>query len=232
MHKVKKFMRDLISPIFSFLFPVKWKEFNELYYWKRKQREETVLGNTHYQHFYTRHFNLDDRDYLRKSILDIGCGPRGSLEWVEGADARIGLDPLAGKYRKLGTRTHAMDYVVSYSENIPLAAGSCDIVCSFNSLDHVKDVGASLREITRVIKSKGLFLLIVEVNHPASDTEPHFISPLDILNHLESAFSVRSLQTFQPKGHDIYGAIIENRLFENPKHVNHPAVFSASFIRK
>ncbi len=232
MHQIKKFLRDLLSPTFTFLFPVKWKEFNELYYWKQKQREEVVLGNQHYQHFYTHHFNLDDADYFNKTILDIGCGPRGSLEWASEAHARIGLDPLSGKYRKLGTNNHVMDYIESYSENIPLANGTCDIVCSFNSLDHVKDVDASLKEIARVVKAKGLFLLIVEVNHPASDTEPHFISPRNILNNLGPAFMVRSLQVFEPKGHDIYGAIIQNHPFDDPENVNQPAVLAASFIRK
>ena len=58
--------------------PVRWKEFNELNYWKQRKKAEGILSNSHYKHFYTTHFGLEDSYYNNKIILDIGCGPRGS----------------------------------------------------------------------------------------------------------------------------------------------------------
>ena len=88
--------------------------------------------------------------------MDIGCGPRGSLEWAEMATVRVGLDPLAESYRELGTEEHRMQYVASGSENVPFPDGTFDIVTSFNSLDHVHNLNKTIREIKRVLKPGGL----------------------------------------------------------------------------
>lgn len=53
------------------------------------------------------------------TINNIGYGPRGSLEWANNAKERIGLDPLANKYLKLGTQNQSMKYISGVSENIP-----------------------------------------------------------------------------------------------------------------
>ena len=105
-------------------------------------------------------------------MLDIGCGPRGSLELADTALERVGLDPLAKEYLKLGDASHMMTYVASRSESIPFADGYFDIVCSFNSFDHVADLKRTIiAEIVRVVKPGGLFLLLSEVNHAPTKTE-------------------------------------------------------------
>jgi len=55
--------------------------------------------------------------------LDIGCGPRGSLEWADMTKERYGLDPLANEYLKLGADKHKMKYVASGAEKIPFEDG-------------------------------------------------------------------------------------------------------------
>ncbi|NIQ15431.1 MAG: hypothetical protein GTO02_13850, partial [Candidatus Dadabacteria bacterium] len=60
----------------------KEKTHYEFAYWEERKKAEGILGNQHYEYFYTLHFNLNAISYNRKSILDIGCGPRGSLEWA------------------------------------------------------------------------------------------------------------------------------------------------------
>src|SRR5205807_10170395 len=47
-----------------------------------------------------------------------------------------------------------------------------DVVSAFNCLDHVEDPGRAAREIARVLAPDGLALLIVEVGHPPTLTEP------------------------------------------------------------
>src|SRR5690349_15969345 len=84
--------------------PEAFKERHELTFWRKKYREEGGrLGNSHYEHFYTVFFGLDRAFYVGKRIVDIGCGPRGSLEWADMAAERVGIDSLAKEYRKLGT---------------------------------------------------------------------------------------------------------------------------------
>jgi len=66
-----------------------------------------------------------------------------------------------------------MRYVAGGAEAIPFPVGYFDIVTTFNSLDHVDDVDAAITEMTRVTKPGGMALIIVEVNHPPTPTEPH-----------------------------------------------------------
>ncbi len=136
---------------------IKEKRFNELIYWSQRKKAETVLSNRHYKYFYTTHFGLDETYYKNKIILDVGCGPRGSLEWASMAMRRIGLDPLADEYLKLGADQHKMEYICSPSENIPVNNAECDAVFSFNSLDHVENVEKTLDEIKRITRPAEFF---------------------------------------------------------------------------
>lgn len=148
------------------------KEFFELSYWKLIKTFSKNFNNSHYKYFYTTFFSLPEDFYNNKSILDIGCGPLGSLEWADMTAERIGLDPLANKYRKLGTAEHKMEYVKAYVENIPFAEDHFDVVTSFNSLDHVGNLEQACTEIQRVLKPGGIFLLIVDVHNYPTPTEP------------------------------------------------------------
>ena len=109
-------------------------------------------------------------------MLDIGCGPRGSLNWADMAQRRVGLDPLAGDYRALGIESHPMEYVAAGAEAMPFADASFDIVTSLNSLDHVDDLDRTIAEVKRVLRPGGHLVLVVEVGHGRTWTEPQVIS--------------------------------------------------------
>jgi len=150
----------------------RFKEFSELLYWKRKKRKEGRLTNTHYEFFFTDYFGLDHDFYKDKIIADIGCGPRGSLEWADMSARRTGIDPLADKYLKMGAGEHKMEYVKANSENIPFKDNYFDLISTFNSLNHVNDLKQTCREIDRVLKAGGLLLLIVDIVPYPTPTEP------------------------------------------------------------
>lgn len=144
----------------------------ELGYWKLQQAKDGRLSSDHYEYFFTDHFRLNADDYAGKRVLDIGCGPRGSLDWAAMVERGVGLDPLVTQYADLGIDDSAMEYVNGRAEDIPFPDGHFDIVTSFNSLDHVDDLEASVREIKRVTAPGGHFLLITDVNHEPTVTEP------------------------------------------------------------
>lgn len=154
---------------------IRIKQAAELFFWKYKKAISGKLENSHYSWFYTTYFSLSPADYQDRSVLDIGCGPRGSLEWAEMTALRVGLDPLAGHYLKMGASEHKMTYVCAGSEQIPFPDGTFDFVCSFNSIDHVASLDETSREIRRVLKPGGLFLLIVDVHDYPTLTEPQAI---------------------------------------------------------
>lgn len=165
------------------------KGFYEYAYWKSKQIEESELGNQRYAEMFTADVGLTTDFYRDKRILDIGCGPRGSLEWAGHAAERVGLDPLVGKYRRLGIDRHEMDYVEAPAEEIPFPDGHFDVVTSFNSLDHVDDVPATVAEIVRVLAPGGTFVLVVDVHEKPTIAEPHAI-PWDFADHLRTWFDI------------------------------------------
>jgi len=186
----------LISIVNSFpLLGRTLKHSRELEFWKSRKQAEGQLGNSHYEYYYTTHFGIDREFYRGKRILDIGCGPRGSLEWADMAAERVGLDPLVPAYRKLGIDRHKMRYCAAHSERIPYPDSYFDVVTSINSLDHVDNVKQTIQEITRVTKPHGIFLVVVEVNHMVRVCEPHRLPP-DFTDGFLPTFSVTQSALF------------------------------------
>ncbi len=186
----------LISIVNSFpLLGRTLKHSRELEFWKSRKQVEGQLGNSHYEYYYTTHFGIDREFYRSKRMMDIGCGPRGSLEWADMAAERVGLDPLIPAYRKLGIDHHKMSYCEAHSEHIPFPDSCFDVVASVNSLDHVDDVRQTIQEIKRVTKPHGIFLVVVEVNHRVRVCEPHRLPP-DFIKNFLPAFSVTQSALF------------------------------------
>ena len=50
--------------------------------WLKERAAETDAKNSRYQSYFTDNFDLKPEFFAGKRILDVGCGPRGSLEWA------------------------------------------------------------------------------------------------------------------------------------------------------
>lgn len=184
------------------------KEWKELRYWKKKQAAEIDLTNGHYAWFYTGCFGLGLDDYRGHRLLDVGCGPRGSLEWATSAAGIVGVDPLADRYRALQTRQQRMSYVNAYAENMPFEDGYFDDVFCFNALDHTADFRRALDEMRRVLKPGGRFLLITEVNHAPTLAEPNCILPSELEDLLTSHYDLLSRQVVRVRDdHNVYESV-------------------------
>lgn len=174
----KKLIKKLLIGVYTPLAPVfrvlgiDIKSRYELAYWKAAKAREGTLNNAHYEAIYTTDIGIPREFYAGKKLLDIGCGPRGSLEWADMAAERVGLDPLVDKYRALGIDQHKMRYVHAPSEAIPFPEAYFDIVTSINSLDHVDDLDKTIQEIIRVVRPGGYFLLVVEIHSKPTIAEP------------------------------------------------------------
>lgn len=209
----------------------RWKNTQrELGFWKKKITEEGILSNNHYKYFYTAHFDLNESYYNNKIILDLGCGPRGSLEWASMVSRRIGLDPLLKEYVKLGIKNHKMEYIESTVENIPMNDAECDVVCSFNSLDQALNLDKAIEEIKRVTRRGGHFLLIVEINHPPSIYYPNKISQ-NIVELFKPEFICEKLIVHKPIAVGVYDSIFANNKFHNPNEIKEYGYMSARFLR-
>jgi ubiquinone/menaquinone biosynthesis C-methylase UbiE len=214
------------------LMPETYKERHELSYWRRKHREEQgQLSNQHYERFYTTFFGLERSFYADKRIIDIGCGPRGSLEWADMAKERVGLDTLAKEYMKLGADKHRMTYVDSGAESIPFPSAYFDAAFAFNSLDHVSDLDRVIGEIKRIVKPGGLFLLITEIGHEPTATEPQSFS-FDVADRFGPEFTPAWSQAFEIEKSLVYQAIEAGRIYDRSNPARRPALLCIKFERR
>jgi SAM-dependent methyltransferase len=231
LRSLRHLLRRLYSRVEARLLPLHHKEWSEIAYWQSRLSAEGQLANNHYLHSYTSAFDLKPSFYAGKRILDIGCGPRGSLEWADMAAERVGLDPLAPQYLKMGAQHHKMTYVAASSDAIPFPAGHFDVVCSLNSLDHVADLEKTEAEIKRVARPGGLFLLITEVNHPATATELINL-PWSISESFMDAFSLVDEKHYEIGDHDIHGQISRDVRFDESNRADRPGIVLAKFERR
>lgn len=205
------------------------KQATELLYWRLKKWEEKEFNNSHYQYFYTNYFGLSASYFEDKSILDIGCGPRGSLEWISNRAECIGLDPLAEKYQQLNRSAHQMKYITGHCEDIPFQACYFDIVSAFNSLDHVDEPDKCREEIIRVLKPGGLLLLIVDIHDQPTVTEPTVIS-WDFLKLFGPHFEILEEKHFE--GHRMYKSIRKGVPFDHSDPSRRYGVLTAKLVKR
>jgi ubiquinone/menaquinone biosynthesis C-methylase UbiE len=200
------------------------KHWEERRYW-RKQAIGGPLGNAWYQSFFTEPFGLTVDSYTGQRLLDVGCGPRGSLEWADLSAERIGLDPLVATYRQFGIQHHKMQYVEARSEEMPFGDDHFDFVSCLNALDHVDDVKLTLNEIFRVLKPGGQFLLIVDVGHAPTLSEPHRLS-WDVLDSVKPVSRCHLLKRFVQHG-GAMSSVHANELLPNDSEIAEQGVLLA-----
>ncbi len=205
----------------------------ELEWWQERRAVSGELerGVPYYRWMFTDHFGLPLEFYDGKCLLDVGCGPRGSLEWADGAAERVGIDPLAWRYRLLRSRRHAMRYVRAGAERIPFPDGHFDVVSTINSLDHVDDVDAALREIARVAASGATLLLLVDVGHDPTPTEPHRFT-WDFPERLAADGELVERRDFERPSDNLYDNLQAGRAFDHADPAPRPGVLSARFVRR
>lgn len=120
-------------------------------------------------------------------VLDAGCGTGRLLRAAErrwpGARL-IGVDPAEGMVEAARKLTPGATFYRSLAETLPLPDASVDLVFSTMSFHHWRDQQAGVREIARVLRPGGHFIL--------AD-----IAPPQVLTWLRFTRGARSLATRQ-----------------------------------
>jgi len=227
--KFKIFIYTTLSKFFHIFFNKNYiKKVFELLYWKSIKLKEKEFSNDHYEYFYTDFFNIKKEFYNNKKIIDIGCGPRGSLEWANKAKKRIGIDTLANKYKKIQNKNCSMDYFNAFSEDIPFDNNYFDVVTSFNSLNHVDDVGKTLTEIYRILKPDGIFLLITDIFDTPTICEPSAFG-WEISKSLCAKFNKQFEKHFE--GNKMYTSIRNGVEFDHKNNKKRNGILAGKYLK-
>jgi SAM-dependent methyltransferase len=140
---------------------------------------------------------IDDLDFFYgETVVDVGPGPLGFPDACPAA-VSIGVEPLAESFdrRDLLLRSDAI-YLPVRAESLPLLTGSVDVVLARNSLDHVDDPAAVVAEVERVLRPGGTLILGVDLDHPATVTEPHTFD-LDGVHQLLTGLEIERERVLQ-----------------------------------
>jgi ubiquinone/menaquinone biosynthesis C-methylase UbiE len=97
------------------------------------------------------------------SVLDVGCGTgkllrRATPHWPEAH--LTGVDPAKGMIEMAKRLTPNATFFTGMAEALPLQDASVDLALSTTSFHHWQDQAAGIREIARVLRSGGYFLLV------------------------------------------------------------------------
>ena len=156
---------------------------------------------------------IEDPDFFRgKVAVDIGPGPLGFPDACQAA-VSIGVEPLAERFAAAGLLLEGSSalYLPVGAERIPLVSGTVDVALSRNSLDHVRDPVAVVDEVRRILRPGGIFILNVDLDHPATPTEPHMFS-LDRVHDLLHGFEVeREIVRELSHGHEGRSVVVVAR---------------------
>jgi ubiquinone/menaquinone biosynthesis C-methylase UbiE len=116
----------------------------------------------HFDRVHGRAFNLAGRFASPNTILDVGCGTgrllRAARERWPSARL-VGVDPSAGMVRA-GTALTPAELHVAGAEEMPLPDRSIDLAFSTIAFHHWSDPERGLREVARVLRPGGGFILV------------------------------------------------------------------------
>jgi ubiquinone/menaquinone biosynthesis C-methylase UbiE len=141
---------------------------------------------TYAQHFHAvRRMELAKiKSYLEnkgdKTILDLGCGKGFFCSYLYRKNNRVyGIDP-SEKDIALAHCVHPhITFNVGYGETLPYADEYFDTVVSVCALEHMQDDGTVLKEVYRVLKKDGIFVLSVD------SLSSHYISKAYTAYHIQ-----------------------------------------------
>src|SRR6266550_5529611 len=97
------------------------------------------------------------------SVLDVGCGTgkllrRAHISWPQAQ--LIGVDPANGMIELAKRLTPNATFFTGMAEALPLQDASVDLALSTTSFHHWQDQAAGIREIVRVLRPGGYFILV------------------------------------------------------------------------
>jgi SAM-dependent methyltransferase len=194
------------------------KEQTELGYWKKCFRQEGyTFQNDHYQRLLLAMAAETDDAFLRdKRIADFGCGPRGSLSWIDSTHTKIGIDLLATAYLQhfhAVMKKHDMIYVNATETLIPIPDAYLDIIFILNAFDHVADIKIMAAELRRILKQGGELIGSFNLNETKTKAEPHSLCETWLRKSFFAGYEISSWRiSARPQSGYLYQPLLDDKL--------------------
>jgi 2-polyprenyl-3-methyl-5-hydroxy-6-metoxy-1,4-benzoquinol methylase len=100
--------------------------------------------------------------------LDVGCGEGRISRALMSSGYRVtAADPVRALVEAAVEANSAHDYAVATATKLPFEDRSFDLVVAYNVLMDIEDVPSALREIRRVMRPSGRF--VISIVHPFAD---------------------------------------------------------------
>lgn len=93
-------------------------------------------------------------------ILDVGCGTGAVMVELQKLGPCYGID-FSVHALEFSAKRSSEGLALANAEEIPFASESFDAVVSLDTIEHVKNDSAAIREIARVLKPGGVFIMNV-----------------------------------------------------------------------
>jgi SAM-dependent methyltransferase len=117
-----------------------------------------------------------------KRLLDVACGEGyGSALLAQSAAEVTGVD-LSNTSIEHARRRYAAEnlrFIQADCTSMPVADASCDIVVSFETLEHLHDHDALMREFRRVLKPDG-FLVVSSPDRKTYSDDTGYVNPFHV----------------------------------------------------
>lgn len=101
----------------------------------------------------------------QKTTLDLGCGDGTTAKIVFSKKVAFGLDNDPEAVKKAKQSQHYHHVLQASAVNIPLLAGSVDLVFSNSVIEHIKNLDQTLKEVKRILKRGGIFVFTAPNNN-------------------------------------------------------------------
>jgi SAM-dependent methyltransferase len=99
-------------------------------------------------------------------VIEVGSGAHGLIFYF-GAEAGVGVDPLAVSYGRLFPKwQRSATTVAACGESLPFADQTFDVVLCDNVVDHAESPKRIVGELARVLAPGGLLYFTVNIHHP------------------------------------------------------------------
>lgn len=133
-------------------------------YWKNLKENDFLTIKNDLSIIFRRNSILRKIKHKKGTFLDLGCGIEFFLyDGLDGFD-RVGLDLAMSSFQQMQINKPAFEkgrFVIADAAKLPFKNNTFDVVMSSNSFDHVSSPVDCIKEIYRILKPGGEFVVCV-----------------------------------------------------------------------